>query len=236
MSDHTGGAESVHYKQASRLAEEAVQAERDGDSATADRLFAEAGRRDPQAVQAVLQENDVDRAARGGHGADASVAPRQEPPGTTFDMVLLVNDRRHRLTVDARTTLLDALRDRLHLNGTKRGCDLGQCGACTVLLDGRRVNACLMLAVMARGHSIATIEGLARDGVLHPLQQAFIDRDAFQCGYCTPGQIMSAVGLLSEGRATTDAAIREQMSGNICRCGAYTNIVDAVRDAASAKP
>jgi len=199
MSNDTGGGGSVHYKEARRLAEQALQAERDGDSETADRLFAEADRRDPQAVQAALQESEVDRSAHAGHEPDVSVAQQQEAPGTTFDMVLLVNDRRHRVTVDARTTLLDALRDRLHLTGTKRGCDLGQCGACTVLLDGRRVNACLMLAVMARGHSIATIEGLARDGALHPVQQAFVDRDAFQCGYCTPGQIMSAVGLLARG-------------------------------------
>jgi xanthine dehydrogenase YagT iron-sulfur-binding subunit len=129
--------------------------------------------------------------------------------------------------------LLDALRDRLHLTGTKRGCDLGQCGACTVLLDGRRINACLTLAVMAQGHAITTIEGIAGAGELHPMQEAFVEHDAFQCGYCTPGQIMSAIGLLAESRDIDEATIREHMSGNICRCGAYTNIVAAVRDAAS---
>jgi xanthine dehydrogenase YagT iron-sulfur-binding subunit len=224
------GAGSGAHQQARRLAEEAVRAEHDGDGDTADRLFAEADRADPQAVQDVLQENSVDRAARAGHAPDAAVGRQQEAPRQVFDITLTVNDTPHHLTVDARTTLLDALRDRLHLTGTKRGCDLGQCGACTVLLDGRRINACLMLAVMARGHAVTTIEGLASGGRLHPMQQAFVDYDAFQCGYCTPGQIMSAVGMIAEGRATTDAAIREHMSGNICRCGAYTNIVDAVRD------
>ena len=149
-----------------------------------------------------------------------------------FEIVLRVNDETHSLTVDARTTLLDALRDRLHLTGTKKGCALGQCGACTVLLDGRRINACLMLAVMAQGTSIVTIEGLAGEGELHPMQAAFIEHDGFQCGYCTPGQIMSAVGLVAEGRAGSDAEIREQMSGNLCRCGAYVNIVAAIRDVA----
>jgi xanthine dehydrogenase YagT iron-sulfur-binding subunit len=236
MQDMAGdrfGVGSGAHQQARRLAEEALQAERDGDADAADRLFAEAGRADPQAVQDVLQETEVERAAHAGHEPDAKLAQPQEAPRASFDIVLTVNDSPHRLSVDARTTLLDALRDRLHLTGTKRGCDLGQCGACTVLLDGRRINACLTLAVMARGHAITTIEGLAGNGALHPVQQAFIERDAFQCGYCTPGQIMSAVGLISEGRATSDAAIREHMSGNICRCGAYTNIVDAVRDAAA---
>ncbi len=220
------------HRQARTLAEAALQAERAGDSDTADRLFAEADRVDPQAVEHVLQASIVEDLSHAGHALADFAARAQEPPRTEFDIALTVNDVPHRLTVDARTTLLDALRDRLHLTGTKRGCDLGQCGACTVLLDGRRINACLMLAVMARGHAITTIEGIATDGLLHPLQQAFIERDAFQCGYCTPGQIMSAVGLIAEGRATTDAMIREHMSGNICRCGAYTNIVDAVRDAA----
>jgi xanthine dehydrogenase YagT iron-sulfur-binding subunit len=149
-----------------------------------------------------------------------------------FDINLIVNDAPQRLTVDARTTLLDALRDRLHLSCTKRGCDLGQCGACTVLLDGRRINACLTLAVMVQGRAITTIEGIAADGALHPMQTAFIKHDAFQCGYCTPGQIMSALGLLAESSAMDAATVREQMSGNICRCGAYTNIVSAVREAA----
>jgi xanthine dehydrogenase YagT iron-sulfur-binding subunit len=155
-------------------------------------------------------------------------------PDATFniDINLTVNGTTHRLAVDARTTLLDALRDRLHLTGTKRGCDLGQCGACTVLLDGRRINACLMLAVTVRGRPVTTIEGIAEDGELHPMQTAFVEHDAFQCGYCTPGQIMSAIGLLGELRETDAATIREHMSGNICRCGAYSNIVAAVRAAA----
>ncbi len=127
------------------------------------------------------------------------------------------------------TTLLDALRDRLNLTGTKKGCDHGQCGACTVLVDGRRIVSCLTLAVMKDGSKVTTIEGLAKDGMLHPLQQAFIDHDAFQCGYCTPGQICSAAGLLAEGRAKTADEIRELMSGNICRCGAYPNIVAAIQ-------
>ncbi len=145
---------------------------------------------------------------------------------------LTVNGTTHRVAVDARTTLLDALRDRLHLTGTKRGCDLGQCGACTVLLDGRRINACLILAVMVQGRPVTTIEGIAEDGALHPMQAAFVEHDAFQCGYCTPGQIMSAIGLLGESRDTDAATIREHMSGNLCRCGAYSNIVVAVRDVA----
>jgi xanthine dehydrogenase YagT iron-sulfur-binding subunit len=151
-------------------------------------------------------------------------------PQHAFAVTLSVNGEDHRLAVDARTTLLDALRDRLHLTGTKKGCGLGQCGACTVLVDGRRVVSCLTLAVMNQGKAITTIEGLA-DGPLHPVQQAFIDHDAFQCGYCTPGQIMSAVGLIQEGRTRSDDEIRENMSGNLCRCGAYVNIVEAIKDA-----
>jgi xanthine dehydrogenase YagT iron-sulfur-binding subunit len=142
-----------------------------------------------------------------------------------------VNGTRHALTLDPRTTVLDALREHLDLTGTKKGCDQGQCGACTVLIDGRRINSCLTFAVMHEGAQITTIEGLAKGGALHPLQQAFIDHDAFQCGYCTPGQICSAVGLIAEGRARTAEEIRELMSGNICRCGAYTNIVAAIQQA-----
>jgi xanthine dehydrogenase YagT iron-sulfur-binding subunit len=154
-------------------------------------------------------------------------------PQREFDIVLIVNGAERRLTVDARTTLLDALRDRLHLTGTKKGCDLGHCGACTVLVQGRRVNACLTLAVAHQGETITTIEGLA-DGAdgLHPLQSAFIEHDGFQCGYCTPGQIVSAVGLIAEGRTRSDEEIREHMSGNLCRCGAYPNILAAIRQAA----
>jgi xanthine dehydrogenase YagT iron-sulfur-binding subunit len=153
------------------------------------------------------------------------------PASRGMTIALTVNGEPRPVEVEARTTLLDALRDRRHLTGTKKGCALGQCGACTVLVDGRRINACLTLAVMQQGRAITTIEGLA-NGALHPVQAAFIEHDGFQCGYCTPGQIMSAVGLLSEGRAGSDDEIREHMSGNICRCGAYTNIVDAIRDAA----
>src|SRR3954464_11603654 len=154
-------------------------------------------------------------------------------PAQSLVVTLNVNGAPHQLRLDARTTLLDALRDRLHLTGTKKGCALGQCGACTVLLDGRRIVSCLTLAVMSQGREITTIEGLARDEKLHPVQAAFVEHDAFQCGYCTPGQIMSAVGTIREGRAGSDDEIREQMSGNLCRCGAYSNIVAAVRDAAA---
>src|SRR5436853_4023744 len=154
------------------------------------------------------------------------------PAPEKLTVSLTVNGRETQLSVAPWTTLLDALRDRLGLTGTKKGCDHGQCGACTVLVDGRRINSCLTLAVMKDGAHVTTIEGLAQGGALHPLQQAFIAHDAFQCGYCTPGQICSGVGLIAEGRAGSDADIREQMSGNICRCGAYPNIVAAIRDAA----
>src|SRR6266852_5869641 len=143
-------------------------------------------------------------------------------------IALTVNGVERRLQVAPWTTLLDALRDRLDLTGTKKGCDHGQCGACTVLVDGRRINSCLTLAVMKDGARVTTIEGLAQGNALHPLQQAFIEHDAFQCGYCTPGQICSAAGLIAEGRVQTADEIRELMSGNICRCGAYPNIVAAI--------
>jgi len=173
-------------------------------------------------------------------------------------LTLRVNGSTHRLELDHRTTLLDALREHLGLTGTKKGCDHGQCGACTVLADGRRVNSCLLLAVAARGAEITTIEGLASpDGGLHPLQAAFVERDALQCGYCTPGQICSAAAMLGEaaagwpsaasaslipespqaGPVALDAAeIRERMSGNLCRCGAYVNILAAITDVAQAAP
>jgi xanthine dehydrogenase YagT iron-sulfur-binding subunit len=147
----------------------------------------------------------------------------------TVAVTLRVNGIARRLVLDPRTSLLDALRDHLDLVGTKKGCDMGACGACTVHVDGRRVVSCLMLAASVEGQAITTIEGLARDGALHPLQAAFLEHDAFQCGYCTPGQIMSAAALVREGRATSPEDIREFMSGNICRCGAYPNIVAAIK-------
>ena len=151
-------------------------------------------------------------------------------PPQKMPVALTVNGAEQRIDVAPWTTLLDALRDHVGLTGTKKGCDHGQCGACTVLVDGRRVNSCLTLAVMKEGANVITVEGLAgKDGTLHPLQQAFIDHDAFQCGYCTPGQICSAAGLIAEGKAKTDDEIRELMSGNICRCGAYPNILAAIR-------
>jgi xanthine dehydrogenase YagT iron-sulfur-binding subunit len=151
-----------------------------------------------------------------------------------ISITLTVNGEPRTLDVAPWTTLLDLLRDRLDLTGSKKGCDHGQCGACTVLIDGRRVVSCLTLAVMKDGAEVTTIEGLAKGDTLHPLQQAFIDHDAFQCGYCTPGQICSAAGLIAEGRAKSKDEIRELMSGNICRCGAYPNIVAAIEQAMGA--
>jgi xanthine dehydrogenase YagT iron-sulfur-binding subunit len=150
-------------------------------------------------------------------------------------IALRVNGERYESQIDARTTLLDLLREHRQLTGTKKGCNFGECGACTVHLNGRRVNACLVLAAAADGSDVTTIEGLAENGKLHPVQQAFIDHDAFQCGYCTPGQVMSAVALIREGHATTQAEIREWMSGNLCRCSSYPQIVAAVEAAAQAK-
>lgn len=151
---------------------------------------------------------------------------------TGIPITLTINGMRHDLEVAPWVTLLDLLREHLHLTGSKKGCDQGQCGACTVLLDGKRINSCLALAVAKDGSEIVTVEGLAAaDGALHPLQEAFIEHDAFQCGYCTPGQICSALGLIQEGRARSAEEIREQMSGNLCRCGAYPNIVSAIEDA-----
>jgi len=147
------------------------------------------------------------------------------------DVVLSVNGTDHPVQVDTRVTLLDTLRDKLGLAGSKKGCDQGQCGACTIHIDGERHLACLTLAVAAQGRRITTVEGLAEDDRLHPMQQAFIDHDAFQCGYCTPGQIMSAIACVHEGHAGSDSDIREYMSGNLCRCAAYPNIVAAVNQA-----
>jgi xanthine dehydrogenase YagT iron-sulfur-binding subunit len=165
--------------------------------------------------------------------ADAAPAPAvQADARAPMTMWLRVNGRDHQVALDGRTSLLDALREHMGLTGTKKGCDHGQCGACTVLMDGQRVLSCLTFAAMAEGHDVTTIEGLAApDGTLHPMQQAFIDHDAFQCGYCTPGQIMSAIACVHEGHAGSDAEIREYMSGNLCRCAAYPNIVDAVNEA-----
>lgn len=177
--------------------------------------------------------------------ARAAGAPDAEPPPELATVGLHVNGRPHTLTLDPRTTLLDALREHLGLTGTKKGCDQGQCGACTTIVNGQRINSCLTLAVMHDGDEVTTIEGLADDHGLHPMQAAFVNRDALQCGYCTPGQICSAVAMLSEHRAgwpsyvTADVAsvpslskaeIAERMSGNICRCSAYPNIVAAIRD------
>jgi xanthine dehydrogenase YagT iron-sulfur-binding subunit len=146
-------------------------------------------------------------------------------------VTLKINGQSKTLPLEPRVTLLDALREHLNMNGTKKGCDHGQCGACTVLVNGTRVNSCLTLAVMHTADEITTIEGLANGDELHPLQAAFIENDAFQCGYCTPGQICSAVGLMKEGHCKTDDDIREQMAGNLCRCGAYVNIVKAIKQA-----
>ena len=167
--------------------------------------------------------------------APASPAARPSgkriPTPDKMSVSLTVNGKETQLNIAPWTTLLDALREHLDLTGTKKGCDHGQCGACTVLVDGRRVNSCLTLAVMKAGADVVTIEGLASNGALHPLQQAFVDHDAFQCGYCTPGQICSAAGLIAEGKAKTPDDIRELMSGNICRCAAYPNIVAAIQQA-----
>ncbi|RUX87963.1 (2Fe-2S)-binding protein, partial [Mesorhizobium sp. M7D.F.Ca.US.004.01.2.1] len=151
---------------------------------------------------------------------------------TKIPVHLDINGHHHELQLEPRVTLLDALRDRLGLTGTKKGCDHGQCGACTVHVDGERVLACLTLAAQAQGRTVTTIEGLAREGEMHPVQAAFLEQDAFQCGYCTPGQIMSAVACIREGHAGSDEEIREYMAGNLCRCGAYPHIVAAVRQAA----
>jgi len=172
-------------------------------------------------------------AAKAAEGQAAPPAPGAPPP-LSLPLALRVNGQRVDTRIDPRTSLLDLLRERLQLTGAKKGCDHGQCGACTVHLDGRRVAACLTLAAQTQDREVLTIEGLApQDGALHPMQQAFIDHDAMQCGYCTPGQVMAAVACVREGHAQDAAQIREYMSGNICRCGAYAGIVAAIQDAAA---
>jgi xanthine dehydrogenase YagT iron-sulfur-binding subunit len=173
----------------------------------------------------------------GGHLMPVATSPAAAQGAAApalLDVVLRVNGTEHRLKLDARTTLLDALRENLHLTGSKKGCGLGQCGACTVLMDGKRVKSCLSLAALVEGREITTIEGLAQGEQLHPLQAAFIERDAFQCGYCTSGQIMAGVACINEGHAGSPQEIRDWMSGNLCRCGAYDHIVAAIQDAARA--
>jgi xanthine dehydrogenase YagT iron-sulfur-binding subunit len=172
--------------------------------------------------------NTANTAVKSAHPA---TTPTTAPGGATIPVNLNINGQARALRLDPRTSLLDALREELALSGTKKGCDHGQCGACTVLVDDRRVLSCLTLAAMASGHRVTTVEGLAQGDQLHPVQAAFLKHDAFQCGYCTPGQIVSAVGLLKEGCPADAASIRECMSGNLCRCGAYPNIVAAVQEA-----
>ncbi|MGI9172463.1 MAG: (2Fe-2S)-binding protein [Chthoniobacterales bacterium] len=155
------------------------------------------------------------------------------PPAGAVDFRLKINGTEHALALDPRTTLLDTLREHLNLTGSKKGCDHGQCGACTVLINGRRVNSCLCLAIAHEGDEITTIEGLAQGDQLHPMQTAFIEHDGFQCGYCTPGQICSAIACVQEGHTKNDAEIREWMSGNLCRCGAYPNILAAIKEVAA---
>jgi xanthine dehydrogenase YagT iron-sulfur-binding subunit len=180
---------------------------------------------------------------------DLNPSPPSAPP-PSVSVTLRINGREHALSLDPRVTLLDALREHLHLIGSKKGCDQGQCGACTVMVGGRRINSCLTLAVMHEGDEITTIEGLGSPEALHPMQQAFLDHDGFQCGYCTPGQIMSSVAVLEEIKAgipshvtgdlggaiaVTEEEIRERMSGNLCRCSAYPNIIAAIREVAGEK-
>jgi xanthine dehydrogenase YagT iron-sulfur-binding subunit len=191
-----------------------------------------------EGARAAVRQGFAIEISRAQEGLRMAATPTARRPATApnsparkVPVGMTVNGAARHLTLAPWTTLLDALREQLDLTGTKKGCDHGQCGACTVLVDGRRINSCLTLAVMHDGARVTTIEGLARDGALHPLQRAFIEHDAFQCGYCTPGQICSAAGLIAEGKAKTADEIRELMSGNICRCGAYVNIVAAIQQA-----
>jgi xanthine dehydrogenase YagT iron-sulfur-binding subunit len=170
------------------------------------------------------------------HAAETAATPAAGATATAAALQLKINGKDHKLEIDPRTTLLDALREHLHLTGSKKGCDHGQCGACTVLVNGRRVNSCLSFAIMHEGDEITTIEGLAKGDELHPVQAAFLEHDGFQCGYCTPGQICSAVACIAEGHTKSDMEIREWMSGNLCRCGAYPNIVAAIKEAQGKTP
>jgi xanthine dehydrogenase YagT iron-sulfur-binding subunit len=186
-----------------------------------------------QAAGTLVVVGGVARSSRSQQEANAPASRPEE--ASTVSVTLRVNGHKHDLKLEPRVTLLDALREHLGLTGTKKGCDHGQCGACTVLINGRRVYSCLTLAIMHGAAQVTTIEGLANGDKLHPLQAAFIERDAFQCGYCTSGQICSGIGLLNEGHAHSESDIREQMSGNICRCGAYPNIVAAIQDVRAAQ-
>jgi xanthine dehydrogenase YagT iron-sulfur-binding subunit len=168
------------------------------------------------------------------HATDIDPGIPLPAPAEITGVSITINGKHQALTLDSRVTLLDALRENLGMPGTKKGCDHGQCGACTVLVDGKRINSCLTFAVMCEGAEVTTIEGLANGDQLHPMQAAFLKHDGFQCGYCTPGQICSAVGLVKEGHAKTDSEIRELMSGNICRCGAYQNILSAIKEVQNA--
>jgi xanthine dehydrogenase YagT iron-sulfur-binding subunit len=168
------------------------------------------------------------------HETNSDERARTAPAVAPLDILLTINGERVAIAIDPRVTLLDLVREHLQLTGTKKGCNYGECGACTIHLDGRRVNACMVLAAQANGRTVTTIEGLADGDTLHPVQQAFIDHDGFQCGFCTPGQVMSAVACIAEGHTGSDAEIREWMSGNLCRCSSYPQILDAVRAAATA--
>jgi xanthine dehydrogenase YagT iron-sulfur-binding subunit len=203
----------------------------------------------PVSRRTILAGSAATAALAGTGPLKAQSAVRGEPMPDAVDTVMTVNGRKVRLSLDPRTTLLDALREHLHLSGTKKGCDHGQCGACTVIVEGRRINSCLTLAAMHDGDEVTTIEGLGTPDKLHPMQAAFVTHDGFQCGYCTPGQICSAVAVLDEIKRGvpshvtadldevrfTEAEVKERMSGNLCRCGAYANIMDAIRDVAGVK-